>query len=321
MRLFDITINLSDPMFKGIYREKSCHPNDLNDVVRRAVACKVNKFLLTGTNLESSKLVETLSRKINSFYTVGIHPTHANEFKKDFEGIRSLLNENKLLEIKDQRIMAIGECGLDYDRLYFAGKEEQLECFENHFNLAAEFQLPMFFHLRAADEDFLEIVKRNCFKFSTGVVHSFNGPADTMKSLLNLGLFIGINGCSLKTVDNLQVLKEIPLDRLLIETDSPWCDVCPSHASYPYLQLDLAKMMEKYEIPSFKSLKKEKFVKGEMVKGRNEPGNLYQVLFIIANLRQIDVKVLAETIYQNTLNFLCLEKVLPIAVPSISSEI
>ena len=316
MRLFDVALNLADPMFKGIYRGKSGHANDFIYILKRAVVCNVCNFLLTGTNLESSKQVQLMATQISSYSTAGIHPTHAKEYKRDFEGIRSLLTENKTVPFENQRIIvAIGECGLDYDRLHFAEKEEQLLCFERHFDLAFEFQLPMFLHLRAADDDFLEMVAKNRSKFSRGVVHSFDGPLHTMKSLVDLDLFIGINGCSLKTAENINVVKEIPINRLLIETDAPWCDLRPSHASYPYLQKDLAIRMENLGIPSFKSIKKEKFVLGEMVKSRNEPSNLYQILFIIANIKEMDVNLLAETIFNNTQIFLGLEKVSPIHVP------
>lgn len=83
-----------------------------------------------------------------------------------------------------------------------------------------------------------------------------------------MGLYIGINGCSLKTLENVEVAKAIPLDRLMLETDAPWCSVTTSHASYKHLPKDLV-VVDK--------VKPEKFVEGKGVKGRNEPAEVSSV--------------------------------------------
>ena len=97
------------------------------------------------------------------------------------------------------KFVAIGECGLDYDRLMFSDKTSQMMAFESHFNLTEKYNLPMYFHDRNAGEDFTKIVKANRKRFPTGVVHSFSGTQDQMQIYLDMGLFIGINGCSMKT--------------------------------------------------------------------------------------------------------------------------
>ena len=76
----------------------------------------------------------------------------------------------------------------------------------------------MFLHNRNTGDDFVNMIKANRHRFTNGVVHSFTSTVEEMKQLVDLGLYIGINGCSLKTEENLQVVKEIPRDRLMIET-------------------------------------------------------------------------------------------------------
>lgn len=81
----------------------------------------------------------------------------------------------------------------------------------------------MYLHNRNTGDDFYNIVKENRHRFSTGVVHSFTGTADEVKRIVELDLYIGVNGCSLKTQENIDTLKTIPLDRIMLETDSPYC--------------------------------------------------------------------------------------------------
>ncbi|KAK3988151.1 hypothetical protein QBC44DRAFT_329873 [Cladorrhinum sp. PSN332] len=142
---------------------------------------------------------------------------------------------------RDQ-LIAFGEFGLDYDRLHYASKEVQLHSFAAQLELAASLspQLPLFLHSRAAHEDFVRLLKgafgERLEKLEKGgVVHSFTGTVEEMKELMDLGLYIGINGCSFKTAENCAVVKEVTLDRLMIETDGPWCEVRPTHEGWKYL--------------------------------------------------------------------------------------
>ncbi|KAK0704746.1 hypothetical protein B0H67DRAFT_592246 [Lasiosphaeris hirsuta] len=144
-------------------------------------------------------------------------------------------------------LTAFGEFGLDYDRLHYCSKEVQLHSFSAQLALAASLtpQLPLFLHSRAAHADFVRLLKeafgpRLERLEKGGVVHSFTGTADEMRELMDLGLYIGINGCSFKTAENCAVVKEIELSRLMLETDGPWCEVRPSHDGWRYL-VDAAK--------------------------------------------------------------------------------
>ena len=79
--------------------------------------------------------------------------------------------------------------------------------------------------------EFADIVKANRHKFPTGVVHSFTGSKQELEALCDMGLYIGVNGCSMKTAENLEVVKQVPMERLMIETDCPYCDIRNSHHS------------------------------------------------------------------------------------------
>lgn len=141
-------------------------------------------------------------------------------------GPPALLQELERLAIEAQAeglVVAFGEIGLDYDRLHFCPQETQVKYFEQQLDLATKLHLPLFLHSRAASIDFEALLRpRLPLLPKKGLVHSFTGSEDEMQRLVALGLDIGVNGCSLKTEANLDVVRAIPLERLQIETDGPW---------------------------------------------------------------------------------------------------
>ncbi|KAI1780764.1 hypothetical protein F4818DRAFT_435960 [Hypoxylon cercidicola] len=237
---------------------------------------------------------------------------------------------------KPSPLVAFGEFGLDYDRLHYCSKKIQLHSFAAQLDLVLSLkpQLPLFLHSRAAHGDFVGLLKT---KFGAGlerlehgaVVHSFTGTADEMRELMDLGLYVGTNGCSFKTADNCAVVKEIRLDRLMLETDGPWCEVRPSHEGWKYLieppkpstpvpdtngtepadsrgpkkprQPPKKQQKKEPDVPErFKVVKKEKWVEGAMVKGRNEPCMIERVGKIVAGIKGVTVEEVCEAAWRNT---------------------
>ncbi|KAL9425464.1 hypothetical protein AB3S75_032424 [Citrus x aurantiifolia] len=293
IRLIDIAVNFTDGMFKGIYHGKQCHASDIATVLSRAWSSGVDRIIVTGGSLEESKealaIAETDGRL---FCTVGVHPTRCKEFEesgdpeKHFQALLSLAKEG----IEKGKVVAIGECGLDYDRLHFCPSEIQRKCFEKQFELAYATKLPMFLHMREAAADFCAIVERNKDRFTGGVTHSFTGSAEDRDKLLTFNnMYIGINGCSLKTAENLDVVRGIPIERMMIETDSPYCEIKNAHAGISFVK------------STWPSKKKEKYDQDSLVKGRNEPCLVRQVLEVVDGCKGInDIDQLSRTLYHNT---------------------
>lgn len=240
------------------------------------------------------------------FATIGVHPCSTQDFDK-YEGSPEKFTE-KLRQLavtaKSERYaVAFGEIGLDWDRLFLSPKETQLKYFEVQLDMAVELQLPLFLHMRNCFDEFAALIKPRLEQLpKRGLVHSFTGTETEMKALVELGFDIGVNGCSMKTEENIAVVKEIPLERLQIETDGPWCEMRPSHASAKFLT---------GAPPIPKAVKKEKWQKGLMVKGRNEPASIPLVAHAVAKIKGISIEEVCDAAWANSIRMFGLGETLP----------
>lgn len=205
-KFYDIGLNLFCRQFKD--PEKI-----IADAEREGVTC-----ILTGSDPREDKLVSRFVKNHNSYGTAGIHPHNADDAKeKDFRMIEDIIRN-------EPKIVAVGECGLDYDRM-FSTKENQINCLEKHIELAEKLGKPMFLHEREAAEDFAAIFRDHSDICKKSVVHCFTGDRRTAEKYLEMGFYIGITGwiCDDRRAQALRdAVSAIPADRLLLETDAPY---------------------------------------------------------------------------------------------------
>lgn len=194
---------------------ESDYPIPLEQVLANAQKNNVGKMILVGTDEKSSRSALTLASQHDNLYaSVGVHP---HETKNGYDAITGYAKNGAI---------AIGEIGLDY---YYehSPRDVQIAAFEAQIEIALAHSLPIIFHVRDAFEDFWPIFDN--FKGIHGVLHSFTDSMQNLEKAFSRGLYVGVNGISTFTKDPLQqrLYASIPLDKMLLETDSPFLTPTP----------------------------------------------------------------------------------------------
>lgn len=206
----------------GINLTSSQYRSDVKEVIDRAYKANVLQMVVTGTSEKESEKALQLCEKYDPvaqrlFCTAGVHPHNAKDWNNACEStIKAYLDH--------PRVKALGECGLDFNR-NFSPKAEQEKAFANQLALAVEVCKPAFMHEREASDTFLGILREYQDVLCAGVVHCFTGEKKDLYAYLDMDLFIGITGwiCDERRGLHLQQLvKDIPAERLMIETDGPY---------------------------------------------------------------------------------------------------
>jgi len=221
LTLIDIGLNLGHDSYDA----------DRDAVISRAQKAGVVQMIVTGATLEGSRKAIELarSRPRQLYATAGVHPHHATELTAE-----SLTELEELA--RQPEVVAAGECGLDYFR-DFSPRPVQQNAFHRQLELAAKVEKPVFLHQRDAHDDFLAILREHRKTLVGGVAHCFTGGAHELTAYLGLGFAIGITGwiCDERRGAHLlPLVRDIPADRLLLETDGPYLlprDLSPKPAS------------------------------------------------------------------------------------------
>jgi len=257
-RYFDVALNLASDRFS----------DDRDKVVIAALNHKVDYFNIVCSSINELDYIKDLNQryKQNSCFTLGVHPHNANE-----------LNENTLETLKDSIKMyqpsAVGETGLDFFR-NLSSIEEQLRAFEQQIIISIENNLPLFLHQRDAHDDFIKVIDKYISDIPKGIVHCFTGTNFQLDDYLERGLHIGLTGwiCDERRNKDLRkAIKDIPADKLMIETDAP------------------------YLIPRNLKMKPKN--------NRNEPKFLPHIAVEVASLMNINLEEFNKQVFDNGISF------------------
>ena len=242
--------------------------NDLDEVINQAIVNNITKFGLICSRLSDiDKLLEIYNRySKDMFFTIGVHPHHANEINEEYlKKLKEVINNNNP--------HAIGETGLDFFR-NLSTYEEQIFAFEEQIKIAIDTNKPLFLHQRDSHDDFIKILRKYSSDINKSVVHCFTGTKEQLNDYLELDCYIGVTGwiCDAKrNVELRKTIKNIPLERLMIETDCP------------------------YLIP--------KNLEEKPKNNRNEPTYLNHIANEVATLMKKDINDIREKTYKTSLSF------------------
>ena len=207
-KIVDSHCHLNFPQFKG----------KLDEIVKRALDKGIYRMLTISTKLNEINDLETISKSYSEVYnSVGVHPHECKNYE-------NLSLDDLIKHTENSKCIGIGESGLDF---YYENspKELQNRLFKIHIEAARETNLPLIVHTRNADSETIETLNEEMKKGAfTGLIHCFSTSRELAKNAINLGFYISLSGIITfnKSNDLRNIIKDLPLDRLLLETDAPY---------------------------------------------------------------------------------------------------
>tara|TARA_Y100000741_G_scaffold83766_1_gene61552 strand:+ start:323 stop:1084 length:762 start_codon:yes stop_codon:yes gene_type:complete len=220
--------------------------DDIDDVIQRAISVGVEKFYLPSISSKYNKSMHDLESKFPNrvFCMIGLHPCYVD---KNFELEIEFVKE----QIKLRSYKAIGEIGIDlfHEKKYL---KQQIIAFEEQIKLALEYDLPIVIHSRESFDEIFEVLKKYKSDKLRGIFHCFTGNEDQAKKIIDLNFFLGIGGVvTFKNGKISEFLSSIPLDRIVLETDSPYLAPAPYRGKRnesSYLSIIASKLSEIYNL-------------------------------------------------------------------------
>lgn len=228
-----------------IYKE---YYENIDEILNNAKNVNINRVINNGcSNTSNIEVLDLIDKYQEMYGALGVHPEETENYKE--EDITFIENN-----LSNKKVIAIGEIGLDYHYTK-ENKEEQIKLFERQLSLAEKYHMPVIIHSREATEDTINTLKK--YKV-TGVIHSFSGSLETANIYIKMGFKLGINGViTFKNSKLKDVIKEIDLSNIVLETDSPYLTPHPYRGT------------------------------------RNEPANISEIATFICTLKNITLRELS----------------------------
>ena len=258
---------------------------DYKEIIERALNQGVN-LVNVGTQKDTSRKAIELAHEFEGVWAVvGLHPIHTNKSYHDSQelgGDKEFTSRGEEFDHEfykklalDPKVVAIGECGLDYFRIKnneLGIKDKQKEVFIKQIELAKEVGKPLMIHCREAFQDLIEVLRTQVSLLNTppGIIHFFSGKKDEAKILLEMGFYFTFGGVITFTHDYDEIVKIVPLDRILSETDAPYVTPVPYRGK------------------------------------RNEPSYVIEVVKKLAEIKEVSLGEITDQVFQNTVKIFSL---------------
>ena len=219
---------------------------DIDDVIHRAVSVGVEKFYLPSISSKHNKSMHVLENKFPNriFCMIGLHPCYVDQnFESEIEFVKK--------QIKEHDYKAVGEIGIDlfHEKKYF---NQQVSAFEQQIELSIDYDLPIVIHSRDSFDEIFEVLKKYKSNRLRGIFHCFTGNKEQANKIIDLNFHLGIGGVvTFKNGKISEFLGSIPLDRIVLETDSPYLAPSPYRGKRnesSYLSLIAEKLSEIYNL-------------------------------------------------------------------------
>ena len=232
--------------------------HDIDEVIDRAIEHNISKIICVGVDIESSYRSVKLAEKYDMVYsTAGYHPHESKDtFTSYLKELESILSHDK--------VIALGEIGLDFHYNH-SDKKTQIKVFKEQLELAKSLEIPAIVHCRSSDLDLISCIKET--KSNNGVVHCFASDLAFAYKLFEIGFYISFTGLVTFSKELTNVVKEVPLDKFMIETDSPYLTPVPFRGR------------------------------------RNEPSMIRYVADSIAKIKNVDFNIIAENTTKTAIEF------------------
>jgi TatD DNase family protein len=240
-----------------------CHLDLLENLetsVNEAKNAGVKQFVVPSTNADSALGILDIAQNYPEIYAAaGIYPTDkaAERIDENIEQLKEIITANR------KSVVAIGECGLDFCSITTQGKTLQKELFNRQLNLAKKFNLPLIIHNRKANQEVLDLLSTDSYY---GVLHCFSGSKQFTKEALRLNFYIGIGGLLTLDTGLCEVVKTIPLEKIVLETDTPYLTPKPIKDKQPW---------------------------------PNKPQNIVYTAQKLAEIKRVDIEEVVQTTTQN----------------------
>lgn len=226
-----------------MYIDTHCHISkedydDIDNVIQEDIENKISKIIISGCTKDMiEETLEIVNKYDNIYATIGYHPSEVDNF--DLKSLENQLQNNK--------VVGLGEIGLDY---YYGTdtKDKQIQLFEKQLQIAENLNIPVVIHSRDAVQDTINILKKYRVK---GIIHCFSGSLEVAKEYISMGFLLGIGGVvTFKNSKLPLVIKEVGLDNIVLETDSPYLTPEPfrgmknSSKYIPYIAEKIANILD-----------------------------------------------------------------------------
>ncbi|CAG9838128.1 unnamed protein product [Diabrotica balteata] len=298
LKFIDIKANLTNSQFSGAYKccfrdpPTQIHKPDVKHVLERSYDAGLQKIIICALDLaESKKALRIAKRDSRLFTTVGCAPTRCLQFEENGEPDLYLQQLKDVIALGKKKVVAVGECGLNCDVYYYYPINLQLKYFEVQVQLSQLFNLPLIIYSQgdSAPGMLLNILRK--YPGTRGVIHFFDSTIEMTRTFIDKGFYIGLDTWSFREEQTIEIVKRIPVDKMLFQTNCPDRVINRTFPAYCHVSRENLELL---------TIKKRKWRPDFMVTGRSEPCNIRQILDMAAFVTNRNKNELAEQVYCNT---------------------